>query len=147
MSAPNAQPAPRGGLTWGREKVVVVAAAAPVVVLDFVLEILFPDLPLSAPFAGAILTQIMLGLLFRGLYRPVEQARLVRFVVAVVLAASAAMVGAALAIHAMGWAEFGLPAGLAGIGGTMFALYHIHKWLFRAMIERHDGPLEGEAAQ
>jgi len=146
MSAPNAKPAPRGGLTWEREKVVVVVAAAPVAVLDIFLGILFPHLPLSAPFGGAILAQVLLGIPFRRLLRPVERPRLLRFVAATVLTASATMVGAALAIHAMGWSAHSLPAILAGFGGTMFALYHIHKWLFRIMVERLNGTVEEEKA-
>lgn len=61
MSAPNARPAPKGGLNWEREKTVVIAAAAPVAVLASVFGSLFPDLPLSTPSAAAILAQVVLG--------------------------------------------------------------------------------------
>lgn len=142
MSPSNAKPQPKGGLTWPRQKAVVVAAAAPVVFLDIVLGSVFPDLPLSAPFGGAILMQVMLGIPFHGLHWPVERPRLMRFLAATVLTASAVMVGVAMAIRAMGWGEYGVPAGLAGIGGTMFVLYQSHKWLFTSVIERHDGPPE-----
>lgn len=137
---------PKGGLTWEREKGVMVAAAAPLALLDFVLQILIPDLPLFYPFAGALLTQILLAIPFRGLYRPVEQPRLTRFLAATVLAASAIMVGAALTVRAMGWGEYSFPSLLAGFGGTMWILWLAQRWLFRTMIQRHDGtPDEGEA--
>lgn len=147
MSVPNAKPAPKGGLTWEREKAVVVAAAVPVVVLVVVLETLFPDLPLSAPFAGTILAQGLLGLMFRGLYRPVEQPRLIRFLAATVLAAAALMVVAALAIQALGWGEHSLPEILASFGGTIGLLCLTQYRLFRVMIERHDGPPGKETAR
>ena len=144
MNNSRTKPQPKGGLTWEREKAVVVAAATPVVVLDIFLEILFPDLPLSAPFGGAILAQVLLGIPFRGLDRPVERPRLMRFLAATVLAASAVMVGVTIAIQAMGWAGHSLPAILAGFGGTMGVLFLTQRRLFTSMIERHDEPLDGE---
>lgn len=146
MSGGLERPTPKGGLTWEREKAVVVAAAAPVVVLDIVLETMFPDLPLSAPFGAAILAQVLLGGIFRGLYRPVEQSRLIGFLAATVLAAAAITVGAALATQAVGWAEHSLPAILAGFGGTMGLLCLTQYRLFKIMIERYDGPLDKDGA-
>lgn len=52
--------------------------------------------------------------------------------------ALAVMAGFVAIIRAAGWSEFGLPAFALGFGGTLFTLYHIQKWLFRAMIQRHD---------
>jgi len=144
MCGERERPTPKCGLTWEPEKTVVVAAAAPVDVPDIVREALFPELPLSAPFGAVALTQVFLDGAFDKLYRPVERVRLIWFVTATVLAASAAMTGVVLAVSAMGWVENGLPTALASFGGTMFVFYHIHKWLFTAMIERHGSPLDGE---
>lgn len=54
------------------------------------------------------------------------------------------MAGAALAIQTVGWAKHSLPAIVAGFGGTMGLLCFIQYRLFRVMIVRHDGPLDGE---
>ena len=102
MSTSNAM-RPQGGLTWQRQKTVMVAAALPLVPLDIVLTVLFPDLPLSAPFGGAVLVQVLLVIPFQRLYRPVTRPRLIRFLVATGLVAMAVMVSAATALQVAGW--------------------------------------------
>lgn len=120
------------------------AAVLPLVTLDIVLEVQFPHLPLSSPFGGAALTQILLVIPFQRLYRPVIRARLIRFLAATDLVAMAVMVGVAFALQTAGLKENGLPAIIAGFGGTMLIIWNIQNRLFRSMIERHDTPDEGE---
>ena len=59
----------------------------------------------------------------------------------------AVMVGAAVALHLAGWSATGLPAAVAGFGGTMLIIWNIQNWLFRTMIERHDTPGEGKTGE
>jgi hypothetical protein len=125
----------------------MVAAALPLLPPVIVLSLLFPDLPLSSPFGGALLVQVLLVIPFQRLYRPVTRPRLIRFLVATGLVAVAVMVGVAFALHAAGQKETGLLTVVAGLGGTMVIIWNIQKWLFRAMIERHDTPGEGEAGE
>ena len=142
MSAPNAKPQPKRGLTWPRQKAVILSATAPLALLDLVLEIQFPLLPLMHPFFGAFMAQVFIVFPFQGLSRPVDQPRLIMFVIAADLAAMAIMPGVATMIHALGWTKPDALYFAIGFPGTMLTIGVVQQWLFRTMIRRHDAPPE-----
>lgn len=138
MSAPNANPAPKGGLTAGQERATPLLALVPVFVLIAPSLFLLPGQLLISPILGGIVGLGWLNQFFKSLHGPVGWPDFIKFIAVADLAAWAAILLVSTLLAAAGWTETRSLGAVAGFCASCLIVWLASFLIFKVMIKRAD---------